>query len=485
MIEYAICWLAVYAVSVPDPSPPPANKPTPGHPSTPHTTPPEQPPFGSPEPSSRPTSNQSPPVQHPTLAESTSPQHPTLATPTASTVPTSPQPVSPDIREGPSRPRFTACNPGSDPCVRSRPARVLLATTGAVVGLGGGALLLLTLGDSRNGGDPGGILVGGGALALGGAVLGSLIAIVSRDQPGRSDRIRPATLGLGLDFPGRAWTDEVNPAALRMEFAPTYWLPSKRGRLRLSGHVGGLLGTLQDVDPRPQSIAPQPDLEGTYPVALRERQLSIGLTLDTAFSLPYPVLPATRSAHLGAAEFRYKPEVQIRRHTYQPGTDRTEVVERTMLLPLTFGLRWHLSERQRFTIYTGPRFDFLGASTPGTTQVQRGGGLLGVWYGEAWYDIDVPLTKPQARHQLNAQLSLGYVHSHFSGRGLDLGRVVGFFGPFRVDWHMRLRPASWKKTALQASIGAWVGNGITVAARLGVVLPDLGGQRAVQSGGSR
>jgi len=341
------------------------------------------------------------------------------------------------------------------------------------VGLGGGAILLLTLGDSRNGGDPGGLLIGGGSMAVGGAILGSLIGLISGDRPGRTDRVRPATVGLGFDFPGRAWTDEANPAALQMTFAPTYWLPSQTGRLRLFGHVGGPLGTLQEVDPRPQFSTPQPGLEGTYPIALRERKLSVGLGLDTAFSLPYPTRPKAKASYLGAAELRYKPEVQIRRHTYHPGTTEVEVVERTMLLPLTVGVRWHLSARQRFTLYTGPRFDFVAHSQPGSTRVDRGGGLIGVWYGEAWYDIDVPLSRPSAATHVIGQFSVGYVNSHFDGRGLDLGRIVGFFGPFRVDWQMRIRPSSWRRTALQAGVGAWIGNGLTLSARLGVVLPDF------------
>ncbi len=368
--------------------------------------------------------------------------------------------------------------------MRPRPARLLLAATGAVAGLGGGSLLLLTLGDSRNGGDPGGMLVGAGAMAVGGAIVGSLIALVSGDRPGRADRVRPSTFGLGFDFPGRAWTDESDPAALRMEFAPTYWLADNRGRLRLVGHVGGPLGLRQDVDPRPQLAEPQPGLSGTYPIGLRERQLSLGFALDTAINLPYPVLPANRSSYLGAAEFRFKPEVQIRRHSYQPGTDRAEVVERTMLLPLTFGIRWHLSQRQRFTVYTGPRFDFIAARAPGETKLSRGGGLLGIWYGEAWYDIDIPLTRASARHQLVAQLSLGYVHSHFDGDGFDIGRIVGFFGPYRIDWHMRFRPQSWRKVALQASFGAALGTSTTISARLGVVLPGLGSRRPTAAVGS-
>ncbi len=378
-------------------------------------------------------------------------------------------------RRGDPAPRrgFTACNPGSEPCTRSRPARLLLALTGLALG-GAGAALFLTLGDSVGAGDPAGLMIGAGMTAIGGATLGSIFALVDHDRPTDADRLRPATLSLGYGLGPRPALGERTPGALRLRVAPTYWI-APGARVRLLAHVGGLAGTQAHVDPRPQLS----DADGAFPTALRERRLDIGVALDSAIALPYPTLAPERSARLGGAELRWKPEAQIRRHTYNPQTPEEELLERVMLLPLTIGARWNVSSRQRFTVYAGPRFDFTSHRGSGSAQqtLRRGAPAAGPFYGEVWYELDVPFATRSGRTRVNGQLGLGYVHSRFDGRGLNLDAALGFLGPLHLRWAMRFRPPR-ARVAAQAGAGVILGNGAAVTLSLGVVLPDLGHQRA-------
>jgi hypothetical protein len=365
--------------------------------------------------------------------------------------------------------------------MRSGAARLLLLSLGAIAGAGATGVLF-GLGDRLANGGPATLLVGVGALAGGGALVGSLFGRLGGDRPGDPDRIRPETLGLESTVGGTTVLDEMDPTTLSLTFAPTVWFPHDHGRARLIGHVGGDLFGRTDVDPRPQHQMPIAGQGGTRPVALRERELSTGAAIDMAVALPYPVMSPRRSRYLGPMELRIRPEFQFRREVFDEETGRVRVVERTMLLPLTAGIRWILSARQRFTVYVGPRFDFLAFSEPGSTRMRRGGALAGPLYGEAWYDVDVPFSLAPRRDGasrravVNGQWTMGYVHSRFDGRGLDFGPVVGFLGPAVVRWTTRVRPAGWP-VALQGAVGAAIGNGIDVSVRVGVVLPDPGVQR--------
>lgn len=365
-------------------------------------------------------------------------------------------------------------------------ARLTLLGVGAAVG-GVAATMLFALGDRSNAGDPATFFVGGGAVAGAGALLGSLIGRLGGDAPGDSDRIRPSTVGLDYTVPQPGALDETNPHQMRMQFAPNFFFRDGGGRLRVFGHVGGTLWQERQVDPRPQFQQPIDGQLGTAPVSLRERRLSIGVGADLAVNLPYPVFE--RSSFLGASELRYKPEFQIRRETLDPGLPSERIIERTMMLPLTVGARWRLSERQRFTVYFGPRLDTISFAAPGQERLERGGVQVGPLYGEAWYDVDFPMTRGERRDgavrraRVNSQLSMGYVHSRFDGRGLNFGPVVGFLGPAHVRWATRVRPTDWP-VALQFGAGATIGNGVSAAANVGVVLPDLG-ERRHSAGGKR
>lgn len=365
--------------------------------------------------------------------------------------------------------------------MRSGAARLLLFSVGAMAGATA-AGILFGLGDRLAGGDPATLLVGTGGVAAVGAIIGSVFGRLGGDAPGDPDRVRPQTLGLHTTIGGTSVLDEVDPTTLSMTFAPTLQFPNEQGRLRLIGHVGGDLVSSADVDPRPQNQSSISGQEGTRPVSLREREFSTGAALDMAVALPYPVMKRRRSKFLGATELRARPEFQYRREVFDPGQQDERVVERTMLLPLTVGIRWILSQRQRFTLYVGPRFDFLAFSRPGSDRMHRGGAQTGPIYGEAWYDIDFPFTlrprrdgKPR-RASVNSQLTGGYVHSRFDGHGLNFGPVIGFLGPAVLRWTTRVRPVGWP-VALQGAVGARIGNGVSFIVRAGVVLPNIGAKR--------
>ncbi|HFE45621.1 MAG TPA: hypothetical protein ENJ18_09010 [Nannocystis exedens] len=360
------------------------------------------------------------------------------------------------------------CVPGLQTCTRPRPARWLLGALG-LTAAGAGTAYLLIVGDSLRAGDPGGLLAGGGLAAFGGALLGGAIGLMGTDRRGDWDRVRPATFALEYASGGPPRWGERHPGELNLRFAPNYFFPDGGGRLRLFGHVGGLLGRESEVDPRPQFDEEQlADEAGTQPLAIEEKKLSLGIGADLAVTLPYPVL--RRSAHLGAAEIRWRPEVEIRRHRYG---DR--LIERTMLLPLTIGLRWYLSPRQRFTFYVGPRLDFSAQAIDGS--LDRGLPNIGSLYGEVWYDIDLPLRiKAAANSRINGMLTFGYKHSRFDGAGINFAAAYGYFGSAYAGWLMRIRPRTGP-VAVQLGLGAWIGSGLSAVFSAGAVLPDLGGRR--------
>ena len=329
-----------------------------------------------------------------------------------------------------------------------------------------GASLLLLGRERWAARDPAGALMGAGALGVGGVIAGAIAAATLGDFPGHPDRIRPAELEGRLTLDETAVSQERHPPTGMVRWAPTYYF-GDGSRVRLIGGAGGVLGQVEEVDPRPQQ-------GGAYDVGLVERRIAVDLGLDLAVALPYPILSPRRSHHLGPVELRYRPEVAIRRHIFQPGTDQARVLERTMLLPLTVGFRWHVSPRQRFTFYLGPRFDFIAYSDQVDDGLSRGRPVIGPVHGAAWYDIDVPfdLLMPQRlrRVELNGMLRLGYVHSRFEGRGFNLGGAIGFAGPFQAEWTMRVRGRG-AQYAAQAAVGAWVGNGVAPYISLGVVFP--------------
>ncbi len=385
-------------------------------------------------------------------------------------------PASPErAPAGCPRLKAACCRPDEAPCVRPGPARVLLLSLGALAGATA-ATVLFGLGDRLAKTDAGTWLVGTGAIAGGGAILGMLAGRALRDGPTLGDRVRRETIGLELRGQTNPVLDERRPPLMALRFGPSIWLDGGRARIRLLGDVGGWLGALKQVDPRPQQDLGSAGASGTRAVTMQQRRFALGLAIEMSVAMPYPVL--RRSAYLGRAELRFKPEIQYRREWVTLGDNGTRIVERSMLLPFTVGARWHVSPRQRFTFYVGPRFDLVSYSDPRGKQLSRGRPVVGPLYAEAWYDIDVGFGerprrdhKPRRAH-VTGLVSVGYVHARFDGRGINVGPVIGFLGPVHVQWTTRVRPRG-ANTAFQGGAGVIIGNGLGITANVGAVLPDI------------
>jgi hypothetical protein len=335
-----------------------------------------------------------------------------------------------------------------------------------------GTAYLLVIGDGLKAGDPGGAFAGGGILMLSGALLGGLAGLIDGDRRNHPDRVRQETIGVTHEFGHRPILGEIHPGTMHARWAPGWYFPNDRGRLRFTGHVGGLLGREVNVDPRPQAAV--------FPALSGLRRTSFGFGLDLAVALPYPVLGAARTSWLGPAEIRLRPEIHVQRELYGDGSETPRLMSRTMLLPLTLGLRWHLAARQRFTVYAGPRFDLIAFSEDGRGPLRRGPAQVGSLHLETWYDVDIPFTlrpvnrrgRPR-RAAVNSTASLGYVHSRFAVSGLAVGATSGYLGLVHAAYRVRVRPKD-AAYALQFGAGAAVGRSFGAFIELGVALPDLG-----------
>jgi hypothetical protein len=379
------------------------------------------------------------------------------------------EPPPPELVEPRPPRRIHRCLAGVEPCVRTTSTRMLLGGLGGLTTATSLSLALL-VGDRWRIGDPAMPLAAAGIVAMSAAMVGGIAAVFGGDGPTLPDRITPATVALTLGLFGTSVTDERAPPSLVANFAPTYQLPNDRGRIRLLGNVGGRLGAQLERDPRPQTSEPG----GGFTSALESRSLRFDVGLDVAVRLPYPLL--RRSARLGQLELRYKPNFWYFSDALLLG-ESERISQRVILTPLNFGFRWHLSPRQRFTFYMGPRWDLLDYGEPG--KLASGKPVLGPLFSESWYDIDIPMTrgKPEAgRAGVVGQLTLGYVHARTIGNGLDFGPVVGFFGQVRTQFALRVRPRG-SAVAYQLELGAQIGTAVMPYLRVGVVLPDIGGSR--------
>lgn len=351
--------------------------------------------------------------------------------------------------------------------MRTRIARLTLFGLSAVTT--GVSLGLVLSGSDRNRiGDPALPLTGAGLIGMTAAALGGTVALLGGDGPAIPDRITPPTIALGLGLGGSDISDEQLPSTLMASFAPTLRFPDGLGRLRVIGSVGGRLGSTLDRDPRPQTTQD----DGSFAPITSDRRQRFDVGLDLAIALPYP-LGNRRPPLLGQFELRYLPRFFYARDALTLG-EVERVSQRVMLTPLNLGFRWHLSPRQRFTFYLGPRWDMIGYGAPG--QVAAGKPVLGPMYSESWFDLDLWFGRPRPRVASVGQLTLGYVHSRFNGNGLDFGTVVGFFGQVVAQLAVRMRPTG-SPVAYQLELGARFGGGLNPYVRIGVVLPDIGVKR--------
>lgn len=384
------------------------------------------------------------------------------ALPVRAAEPPAPRAACPSLRP--------CCEPGVEPCWNPHAARLLLGGASAL-GLAGGAAGFLVGGDSLGAGDPYAQAFGVGLVGLGGALLGSLVGLITpRGEIAVGDRPGRATLRLTGSPGGSDVVDEGAPWSLGLSFDPTL---VGGDVFQVQPHVGlsASLGPATDLDPRPQLQAADPDREGTFPDTTPTTKLRVSAGAEFAFLLPYPLPKVPRPASLGRVEIRLRPRVEVRRRTLHSGGAQ-QVVEHTVLYPLLAGIRWHVSPRQRFTVLVGPRVDWIGFTDPGDTALRRGDPFLGDFYAEAWYQLDLPFTpRGGTKHAVAARLNLGYLHSKLDGRSFDLAQTVGFFGPVNLSVDLRVRRRG-APVALQITGGAWLNRG-GLYFEVGLVAPDL------------
>jgi len=324
-------------------------------------------------------------------------------------------------------------------------SRTALAAAGAS-GFAAGTVWFFVLGDSLGAGDPASLLMATGAIGAMGAAVG---AVTTRgDESGFDDRASIPPVSVSLGSGGTPYFDETVAYPASVTLQPRFWL-GDRARITVGGAAHTDLGDTVDRDWRPQaSSAP----------ALTEH--STGLDLDSELRL-YPAgdLPI---------DVALRPIVHHRRdqYVYRSGVGRT--VLRTQIVPAALGIRWHLSGRQRFEAFTGPRWDALAWSTDdGTSTAPL---QLGPIFLDTRYTIDTPHRQPVLGLNATSRVDFGYVHSNFDGSGLNVVAVVGFMGPFYASYDLRLR-RHVDRWGLQLGIDAIVGDGGGVALSIGGLPP--------------
>jgi hypothetical protein len=314
-----------------------------------------------------------------------------------------------------------------------------------VTGLATGAAWFLLAGDSLGAGDPSGVMLASGGIALAGVALGRVIdgpwALGSADPRAAGT----PTLELGLSPGGTAILDESAPWGFDVGMAPRMQSP---GFQFIAGaRAAGPLGEHVAVDPRPDHAGE---------VAFRSRRRGAQVEPELRWERP-------------DLDLQLLPMFWSGVETIEHAGGTTRGVRREAVVAAV-GARIHITSRQRFLLAIGPRFDALswteaGAFTPRSWT--RGPG-----YGAAHWQFDLPAPRSIGRWDASNRLGFGYAHTNFDGAGFDLGASIGFFGPLLASWDLRLQNAG-ARHALQLGVDAAVGTGGGVVARVGWAPPSF------------
>ena len=245
----------------------------------------------------------------------------------------------------------------------------------AMVGVGAGSFAAGTawffvLGDSLGAGDPASVMMAAGAIAVAGGALGA--AATTGDESDFDDKAAVSPVSFSVGGGGTYHLEEAAPYPATVTLQPRFWL-GDRIRLTLGGAAHTDLGSAVDRDWRPQR---------SFSTALTSR--SDGLDLDSEIRL-YPTgdLPL---------DFALRPIVHHRWDEYQYANGDQRTVRRTQIVPVAIGLRWHLSGRQRFENFIGPRWDALSWTTANGSE--SGPAQLGPIFLDTRYTLDFPHGRP-------------------------------------------------------------------------------------------
>lgn len=353
---------------------------------------------------------------------------------------------------------FTACAAGHEPCVKPHPGRVALMGAGFGT-LALGAFMTYIVGDRAYTGDPNYLLVGGGLAALTGALVGQLFSIPGNEWA-VDGAVGPPVFAVGLVPGGWAVDGETVPPVPTVRLSPALQLDRAGSTLRLDTMFGVQAGSEQ-----------RNAIFGGEELTLGSHQMRFDMAPELAVALPYPLVLGPKAPQTGGVELRYGPKVRVRRYASDNVDGTRDATERLTLLPLNFGIRWHLSPRQHLELLVGPRWDFQGLSRDGEVLVAMGGGQANNIYGEIWYRIDIPLSKPdRGPAQVTGELAIGYEQWKGDDQALDFGSVVGYIGPLRADWTLHIRKTGHPVAAhvragaiLARGGGAWFEVGLSRA----------------------
>ena len=325
-------------------------------------------------------------------------------------------PLPPQLSDGPSL--WEHPNPSHK--------RAMLRRVGGV-SLAAGAIWFLAVGDTLGSGDPSSLLGGFGLVAVGGTLMGGVAASTRPDMQPMTLRAAGPWLSANLGVGGTSIIDEVVPYTGGLRTSPRLTL-GEHAQLVVNSRWSGNAAWSAHVDPRPQ---------GTYDVVLQERTRAMDLEPEVRWTFTH-----------GDVRVRQMWWVRWDTLEYADGTERT--VRREAMTPAV-GARWYISERQRFQVHLGPRWNRLswtedGTYTPRSTQ-------LGPVYGDATYAIHLAHPDRWGFERVS-RLRFTYVHSNFDGLGFDLGAIVGFFGPVILEWELRMKaPESSQSWQLGVALG--------------------------------
>jgi hypothetical protein len=344
-----------------------------------------------------------------------------------------PKPQSPLLR----------CAEGTDPCVRPHPARIGLAVAG-VGSLAAGAALIFGLGDRGYAGDPAYLLVAGGVMATAGALVGTIFSLPGHETPVVGQRARPL-FTIGLEPAGSAGSEDTVPPIVVLRMEPTLQLD--RAGSTLGVHLGlGVQPARETRWDHRWDLPWQSEFEDVRSPSSREVRLDLSPRLS--LPLPYPLAQGPKAPLTGRVELLWEPAIRLRRYDLLDLDGDSRVVERTSVLPLNFGIRWHLSPRQHFKLVVGPRWD-LQRLIADPDVLPLGGAQANNFYGEVWYVIDVPFAAARPGPvRVSGRLELGYEQWKGDGHSLNVGSIVGYLGPMHLRWTLLMRAASSPVTAM-------------------------------------
>lgn len=332
--------------------------------------------------------------------------------------------------------------PAPDPQAEAAARRKVLRRVGAA-GMGVGAIWYLALGDTLGSGDQASLLAGAGMIAAGGAIVGGGVSLLEDPGIPMDDPAVSPAAALRMTLGGTSTLGEQQPYGLGLHAAPRVPL-GERGTLVLGASLRTDLGSSVDVDPR---------VHGDFEPVLGTR------------SMGWSAEPEWRMDASEAWQVRVRPIVRQELLAIEYLADGSSRSLRRGSLIGAVGFQWTLSPRQAFAFYAGPRWDRLAWTDGADVDADN---RLGPLYGEARYDLHIdhePLDR--ANLELSGRVRLAYVHDNFDGAGLNMGAIVGFFGPVIVRYDLMARPAnaSW---ALNTGIVGTLADGGGVGLQLGV-----------------